>query len=84
MGYDGNTMTRNEMIAFIKENHYIHITHPLFANDEYIYSDANGIIRDECGYVFENWDSTTNMWSGINGIRLRTGGRWETDWYIKK
>ena len=84
MGYDRTTMTRNEMISFIKENHNVHITHPLFANDEYIYSDSNGIIRDESGLVFENWDSATNDWSGINGIRMRTGGRWENDWYIKE
>ena len=84
MGYDINSMTRDEMIAFIKENHYVHISHPLFDSDEYIYSDSNGIIRDESRLVFENWDSSTNMWSGINGIRIRTGGRWENDWYIKE
>ena len=32
-------MTRNEMIEFIKNNPYVHITHVLFADDEYIYSD---------------------------------------------
>ena len=76
-------MTRNDMITFIKNNPYIHITHNLFAEDEYIYSDPNGIVHDESGYIFENWDSVTNMWSGYNGIRLRIGGMWENGWYIK-
>ena len=76
-------MTRSEMIEFIKENPYVHITHPLFADDEHIYSDADGIVYDENGRIFENWDSVTDMWSGINGIRLRHGGAWEIGWYIK-
>lgn len=77
-------MTRNEMIEFIEENPYVHITHTLFDDDEYIYSDTNGIVYDECGNIFENWDSVTNMWSGINGIRLRHGGIWEDGWHIKE
>lgn len=76
-------MTRDEMIKFIKENHFVPIAHHLFADDEYIYSDTNGIIHDENGYIFENWDSVSNMWSGINGIRMRIGGNWENGWYIK-
>ena len=77
-------MTRNEMIDFIKHNPHVHISHPLFAEDEYIYSDADGIVYDECGYTFENWDSVTDMWSGINGIRIRASGMWEDGWYIKE
>ena len=84
MEYIKNIMSRDDMIKFIKENHNIHISHSLFADDEYIYSDANGIIRDESGNIFENWDSDTDMWSGINGIRLRVGGNWDTGWYIKE
>lgn len=80
---DVETMTRDEMIEFIKKNYYVHITHPLFAEFEYIYSDTDGIVRDECGRVFESWDSL-NMWSGANGIRMRTGGSWEIGWYIKE
>lgn len=70
-------MTRNEMIEFLKENPHIHITHPLFADDEYIYLDTDGIVRDENGYVFENGDN-------VDGIRMRTGGMWETGWSIKE
>ena len=77
-------MTRTEMIAFIKENPYVHITHNLFSADEYIYADIDGLVWDENGYLFENWDSVTDVWSGNNGIRMRTGGKWEDGWYIKK
>lgn len=70
-------MTRSEMIEFIKENPYVHITHPLFADDEFIYLDTDGIVRDENGYVFENGGN-------INGIRMRTGGMWENGWSIKE
>lgn len=40
-------MTRTEMIEFIKENPYVHITHDLFSTDEYIYSDIDGLVWDE-------------------------------------
>ena len=76
-------MTRSEMIEFIKENPYVHITHDLLSTDEYIYADIDGLVWDENGYLFENWDSVTDMWSGNNGIRMRTGGKWEDGWYIK-
>lgn len=77
-------MTRSEMIEFIKENPYVHITHDLFDADEYIYSDIDGLVWDEHGYLFEDWDSVTNNWSGHNGIRMRIGGSWETGWHIKE
>ena len=72
------------MIKFIRENHNVRITHVLFDPDEYIVSKENGFVYDESGRIFENWDSTTNMWSGINGIRLRHGGMWENGWTIKE
>lgn len=77
-------MTRSEMIEFLKKNPYVNISHFLFAEDEFIYSDTSGLVYDENGRIFENWDSITDMWSGVNGIRLRTGGNWETGWYTKK
>lgn len=70
-------MTRDEMIEFIKENPYVHITHSLFSDDEYIYSSTDGIVYDENRYVFENGDK-------VDGIRMRTGGMWETGWSIKE
>lgn len=68
------------MIIFIKENHYVEITHFLFDEDEYIYSDGDGIVWDEHGYLFENW---YDRWYGANGIRLRHGGQWEDGWRVK-
>lgn len=76
-------MTRSEMIEFIKKNPHINISHPLFTDDEFIYSDANGIVYDENGYIFENWDNSVDKWSGNNGIRMRVGDSWENNWYIK-
>lgn len=76
-------MTRSEMIEIIKTNPYLHITHDLFNEDEYIYSDVDGLVYDENGYLFEDWGSETNMWSGRNGIRLRQGNMWENGWHVK-
>lgn len=76
-------MTRTEMIAFIKANPYVKITHFLFDSNEYIFSAENGNVYEEHGYLFENWDSPTNMWSGANGIRMRVGGKWDDGWRIK-
>lgn len=76
-------MTRTEMVAYIKANPYVHITHNLFDANEYIYSDIDGLVWDENGYLFENWDSVTDMWSGCNGIRMRQGDFWEDGWTIK-
>lgn len=77
-------MTRNEMIEFIKNNPNVRITHDLFDADEYIYSDIYGLVWSENGYLFEDWDSFTDMWSGVNGIRMRIGGKWEDGWRIKE
>lgn len=77
-------MTRTEMIAFIKANPYVKITHTLFDSSEHIYSKEDGNVYDENGYLFENWDSVVDMWSGCNGIRMRQGGRWEDGWSIKQ
>ena len=76
-------MTRREMIDTLKNYPRLPITHYLFADDEYIFSNMDGIVYDESGRIFENWDSVTNMWSGVNGIRLRSGGAWEDGWRIK-
>ena len=76
-------MTRDEMINTLKQYPHLPITHYLFADDEYIFSNMYGIVYDESGRIFENWDSVTDVWSGINGLRLRTGGMWEDGWRIK-
>ena len=75
-------MTRDEMIKFIIENPYVHISHTLFDPHEFIYSGNDGIIYDESGYVFENWESVSNKWAGVNGIRLRDDAVWQNGWYV--
>lgn len=77
-------MTRSEMIEFIKENPYRHITHRLFDKDEYIYSDIDGLVWDEHGYLFEDWGNLGDDWFGRNGIRIRQGEAWESGWCLKK
>lgn len=76
-------MTRSEMIDTLKNCPHLPITHYLFADDEYIFSSMDGIVYDESGHIFENWASITDVWSGVNGLRLRTGGMWEDGWRIK-
>lgn len=40
-------MTQSEMIAFLKANPYVKVTHTLFEPNEYIYADENGYVFDE-------------------------------------
>lgn len=48
------------------------VSHKSFSPDEYIYMDEQLILRDENDNEFESsWD-------------VRTGDRWETDWYVCK
>ena len=75
--FDPKNMTRDQMIGFIKENSGIKITHELFGDDEYLVGRGN-VVYDENGYVFETWIGTFH-----NGIRMRTGGLWETGWSVK-
>lgn len=75
-------MTRTEMIAFIRENPNIPITHPLFSPDEYIVALENENVIDESGYLFEDWYSHEIY--GWNGIRERIGGSWEDGWRVKE
>lgn len=76
-------MKKDEMITYIKANPYHKISHKLFDDEEYIYSGHDGYVYDEKGYLFEDWDSVTDKWSGHNGIRLREGDYWEDGWYVK-
>lgn len=76
-------MTRAEMIAFIRENPHIHVTHPLFDESEYIYTGNDGFVYDENGFLFEDWCDGFGGWIGRNGIRMRIGGQWEDGWRIK-
>lgn len=69
-------MTRTEMIGFARENPFVKITHTLFGSDEYIYGNG-GNIYEEHNYLFEDWTSERS-----NGIRMRSGGAWETGWSL--
>lgn len=69
-------MTRTEMIGFARENPLVKITHHLFLRDEYIYGDGCNIY-EEHGYLFEDFSSDRH-----NGIRMRSGGAWETGWSL--
>lgn len=71
-----DNLTRDEMINLMNANPYLAFKHRYFGEDEYIYSD--GIyVRDENNYIFEDWNTPDH-----NGLRLRTGGAWESDWSV--
>lgn len=72
-------MTRNEMILFIQLNPNVPVAHISFSEEEYIYMSYDRKVYDENKYLFEDWNSRN-----ANGIRIRAGGEWEDDWYIKK
>lgn len=52
------------------------ITHKSFDNNEYIYTESNGLVYDENHYLFEDW------YGDHNGMRLRVGDSWEKGWMI--
>ena len=73
-------MTRDEMIVFIEANPFIPITHSLFDDSEYLYSDNQGNVWDENGNLFEDWYSPDIS----EGLRLRNYDEWLDGWEIKK
>lgn len=75
-------MTRDEMIAFIKENPNVKIKHEYFSPDEYIYSKEDGEVYTEEGHLFEDWYSSE--FTGHNEIRMRKGDGWESGWSLYK
>lgn len=68
-------MTRDQAIKFMMENPEAKVTHRLFSSDEYLYM-IGGICYDEMGYIFD--DGTIHH----DGLQMRKGGAWETDWDI--
>ena len=74
------TITRDEMIGYIRSHPFEKITHHLFDPSEYIYSKEDGKVYDENDYLFEDWFS--NLFTGHSGIRLRFGGQWDYGWRI--
>lgn len=77
---DSSSMSRTEMIIFLKFNPNVKVTHWLFDSDEYIVYDEI-TIRDENNYLFEDWISEGP--GAHNGIRQRYSDNWLTGWYVK-
>lgn len=76
------SMSKDEMIAFIKRNPNVKITHKMFADFEYIVQRRDGRVYDENGDLFEDWYSKRG--TGHDGIRIRMGRCWEIGWGIKE
>lgn len=73
-------MTRDEIIKYMKQHHGSKVTHEYFSDDEYIYMEPNGCIRDENHYLVEDWYS---MGPGAHNLmRMRKGGVWEEGWNV--
>ena len=70
------TMTRDEMLEFIRKNPNVKVKHESFGKDEYLYYCC-GIVYDENEYVFEDFKPGFRC-----GLQMRTGGSWETGWSI--
>lgn len=68
-------MTRDQAIKFMMENPEAKVTHRFFSSDEYLYM-VDGICYDEMGYIFD--DGTIHH----DGLQMRKGDAWETDWDI--
>ena len=69
-------MTKSDAIKYMRDNNYVKITHCLFASHEYIYMKSDGNIYTEEGYLFEDFHSFYRF----DGMRMRTGTRWEEGW----
>jgi hypothetical protein len=73
-------MTKEQAINYMLHNPYHKITHRLFAQDEYLYSKGDGIIYDEAGYVFEDFEIGDPV--PRCGMRIRNDDFWWKDWSI--
>lgn len=74
-------LTKSEMINKAMEEPYQKYTHPLFADDEYIYTKGGNLFYNENGDVFEDWDYFSNH---HNGLRIRKAPEWQTGWHKYK
>lgn len=69
-------MTKDMAIQYMMQNPNCHVWHPLFVDGEYLYSKGDGIIYDEVGNIFEDFDSN------CAGMRLRWEEAWLTGWRV--
>ncbi len=72
-------ISRIDMMAALTSRPGTKISHHLFSPEEYIYLANDGRVYDENDYLFDDWDSHAYC-----GLRMRSGGAWETGWYIKQ
>lgn len=73
------TMTRAEVIAYMKAHPYEKISHHLFDKSEYVYMADDGMVYDEAGNLFEDWG---RLGTGRDGMRMRFSGQWEEGWSL--
>ena len=78
---DYPTMTRDEMIEFIKANPGLKIAHRYFSTEEYIVMRDDGNVYTEEGYLFEDWYSIGP--GAHSGIRDRVDSYFQTGWFVK-
>lgn len=75
-----NSMTREQMIEYAKENPGVKISHQLFSDDEFLYTNGFAFY-DENGRLFESWKSSDNC---ATGLRMRNEGSWLNGWFVKE
>ena len=68
-------LSRLDMLVLLTSKPHTKITHRLFDANEYIYLGDDGLVHDESGRIFDDWDSPH-----LCGLRERSGGVWETGW----
>ena len=73
-----DSLSRDEIIAYMQANHFARVRHKLFDKNEYLYMADDGFIYDENGYLFENWQDPFR-WDGMS---IRWGGAWEQGWSV--
>lgn len=76
-----NNMTREEMLQYAMEHPFKKIIHPLFSEDEYLYTEGDKRFYDENGYLFESWNISDNI---HNGLRIRNSETWLDGWCVKE
>lgn len=69
-------MTKDQAIHYMLHHPRCHVSHPLFDSHEYLYSKGDGVIYDECGYVFENFTGHND------GMRDRCEPVWLSGWKV--
>lgn len=72
-------MTKDQIIEYMRNHHYVKVDHWLFDPEEYLYMKPDGKVYTEEGYLFEDFHTPYNH----NGLRIRTGRYWEEGWNVR-